>query len=176
LPHWQQSGATYFVTFRLADSLPFAVRIRLHELRSLNSHEAFSWIECYLNAGNGKCCLRDPTNAEVVATAMRHFDGIRYQLSTYVIMPNHVHAIVQPIPNNTLSSVVHGWKSYSAHVLRSKLCLSGVFWQEETFDRLIRNESELQRYHDYILANPFVAGLKRGNFLVGRGSAKWPVT
>jgi REP element-mobilizing transposase RayT len=175
LPHWQQAGSTYFVTFRLADSLPVAAKIRLRELQSLNSEEALPWIERFLDAGRGKCCLGDPANAEVVATSVKHFDGTRYHLGRYVVMPNHVHAIVQPILGNTLSSVVHGWKSYSAHVLRSKLRVSGAFWQEETFDRLIRNETELQRYHDYIQANPCVAGLKTGDFVAGQGLAEWPV-
>src|SRR3954470_19989097 len=87
LPHWHQPGATYFVTFRLADSLPASARDRLAEMRQLNPSEGFAWIERYLDAGSGACLLRDPANATLVGTALTHFDNQRYHLGAFVIMP-----------------------------------------------------------------------------------------
>jgi REP element-mobilizing transposase RayT len=176
LPHWQQPGATYFVTFRLADSLPAAVLDRLAEMRDLNKTESFGWIERYLDAGSGTCPLREPSNAAIIASALTHFDNHRYILSAFVVMPNHVHALVQPTAPETLTTVLHGWKSYTAHQLQRHAGLRGQIWQEESFDRIVRNEEELEKFHAYILANPSAANLPAGSYLTRQGGAAWPIT
>ena len=173
LPHWSLAGATYFVTFRLADALPAEVRTRLEEMRQLNDADAFNWIERYLDAGSGDCTLSLNAHAMIVATALRHFDNKRYALGAYVVMPNHVHALVQPFESFTLTSLVHSWKSYTAHKLQRHAGSRGRVWQEESFDRIVRNEEELIKSHEYILANPAAAHLRPGTFLVGEGSANW---
>src|SRR4051812_8027696 len=89
LPHWHQPNATYFVTFRLADSLPVEVRERFEELRRLNELEAFDWIERYLDAGNGSCLFKEQKYASIVASTLRYFDDQRYLLGAFVVMPNH---------------------------------------------------------------------------------------
>ncbi len=173
LPHWQQSGATYFVTFRLADSLPVEARERFEELRRLNSSDAFDWVERYLDAGNGSCAFSDPAHAMTVALALRYFDGMRYNLGAYVVMPNHVHALVQPTSSTTLTSITHSWKSYTAHELQRQNGITGSLWQEESFDRIVRDENELRKFDEYIFENPKAAHLKQGTFIVGKGSAGW---
>ncbi|MDP3073473.1 MAG: transposase [Opitutaceae bacterium] len=173
LPHWDQPGATYFLTFRLADSLPAAARARLAEMRDLNDAESFAWIERHLDAGAGSCVFAQPENAAMMAAALRHFDGTRYELGAYAVMPNHVHALVRPLGGETRAKVVHAWKSYSARELQRAGVQHGHVWQEEGFDRIVRDESELRRFHDYILANPTVARLPAGTFVIGTGKAKW---
>ena len=171
LPHWQQPGATYFVTFRLADSLPAEVCARLEEMRQLNKSDALAWIDRYLDAGTGRCLLRTPANAAVVAAALRHFDGQRYHLGYFVIMPNHVHALVTPVRPSTLSSILHSWKSYSANRLQRAIGSAGRIWQEESFDRLVRHEDELAKFRAYIQDNPASAHLGKDEFVLGTGTA-----
>lgn len=102
LPHQKQAGATYFVTFRLADSLPRAALERLAaELRESNAssgvmatadgieRERRRRIEAMLDDGGGACWLRRPELAELVKGAFRHFEGERYELHAWVVMPNH---------------------------------------------------------------------------------------
>ena len=173
LPHWQQPGATYFVTFRLADSLPAAVLERLEELQRLNPSDAFDWVERYLDAGVGNCILKNPDCAKTVETALRHFDGERLVLGSYAVMPNHVHVLVQPLGTATLRSVLHGWKSYTSHKINQQTGRDGRVWQAESFDRIVRDDVELRKFNEYILANPASANLSAGTFAVGQGSAAW---
>jgi REP element-mobilizing transposase RayT len=171
LPHRQQNGATYFVTFRLVDSLPMEARIRLGELRQLNDADGFAWMESYLDAGNGSSILSQSIHASLLETTLRHFDEIHYALGAFAIMPNHVHALVQPFVGESLTRLVHSWKSYTANRLQRSAGIKGHVWQEETFDRIVRDASELCRFHDYILANPARAHLRTGSFICGEGSA-----
>lgn len=169
-PRWQHVGTTHFVTLRLVDALPAAAKVRLADPRYRNTYETFSLIERHLDSGRGACLFRNPANADVVISAMRHFDGQRYHLGSFVIMPNHVHAVLQPLRPHTTATVVEDWKSYTAQILRLRLHLVGKLWHPETFERLICDEDELQRYHHYIRANPSVAGLKAGSFMIGHGA------
>jgi len=173
LPHWQQLDATYFVTFRLADSLPVAVREKFAEMQHLNASDAFDWIERYLDVGNGDCTLKDSRCAEFVEETLRYFDGTRYELGGFVVMPNHVHVLVQPISPATLSSVVHTWKSYASHEINRHLGRNGALWQKESFDRIVRDQMELQKFDEYIVANPTEARLTSNAYRIGRGLAAW---
>jgi REP element-mobilizing transposase RayT len=169
-PRWQQVGATHFVTFRLVDALSPAAKGRLADPRYRNTYETFLLSERHLDSGKGACLFRNPANAEVVISAMRHFDGVRYHLGGFVVMPNHVHAILQPLRPYTTAAIVEDWKSYTAHILRLKLHLAGKLWHAETFERLVCDDEELQKYHHYINTNPAAAGLKPGSFSIGRGA------
>jgi REP element-mobilizing transposase RayT len=179
LPHWEAEHAIYFVTFRLADSLPRAV-LRAYELerqsimaaalaagRELSPSEQkrlkklFSEkIESKLDAGGGRCYLAKPAVADVVVEALRHFDPARYRLHSWCVMPNHVHALFRPLADHKLAGVVHSWKSYSANKANLLLGLSGDFWQREYYDHLVRSEAEFYRIVGYILRNPEKAGLR----------------
>jgi REP element-mobilizing transposase RayT len=94
---------------------------------------------------------------------MRHFDGERYELGCYVVMPNHVHCIVRPTnpQSHTLESVTKSWKSHSGRKINDALGGVGELWQEESYDRIIRDEEHLRRTIQYIGRNPGYAGLKR---------------
>ncbi len=174
LPHWRQPGATYFVTFRLADSLPreklqqWEVErdtwLRDHppphsEADAREYHVQFTnRLEEWLDAGMGECLLGRPAIAELVAGALRHFDGDRYALGEFVVMPNHVHVLVTPLGAHDLSEIVHSWKSFTAHEINRRLDRSGAVWQKESFDHLVRNAQKLGDYAEYIRQNPAKVG------------------
>ena len=179
LPHLKREGAVYFVTFRLADSLPREIVEKLkHEReviiqqalaakRSLTWHEelqVFAWyseqVEAFLNAGAGECLLRQPNLAELVARAVNFFVGERYDLHAWVVMPNHVHAVVWPYPGHTLSRILHSWKSYTASEANKRLQRGGKhFWQKESYDHWIRDDIERVRLCAYVTNNPVKARL-----------------
>jgi REP element-mobilizing transposase RayT len=104
--------------------------------------------------------LQNSTIAEEVANALRYFDGNRYQLFAWCVMPNHVHVVARLFPGNTLATVLHSWKSFSAKHANRILGMPGVFWQREYYDHLIRNEGELERSIRYVSENPVKAQLK----------------
>ena len=185
LPHWQQPGATYFVTFRLADSLPALTLahwrhdrdewLRTHPrpwtpLLSAEYYRLFhESIETHLDKGLGSCTLAASDVAEIVERALRHFDGERYWLGSYAIMPNHVHVLVTLDGEESLSATLHSWKSFTAQRINDLLNRSGRFWQDESFDHIVRHEDELRAIEHYIAENPGNAGLEKG-FRVGVGA------
>jgi len=180
LPHVKREGASYFVTFRLADSLPKEVLVRLeaehsHRLRALEQAKALGEtssdkedaidrdarraLERYLDQGAGACHLRRPEIAALVANALTFFHQQRYLLHDWVVMPNHVHAIVWPMPNYTLSNILKSWKQFTSLRAKRQLGLKeGHFWQPESYDHWIRDD-EQARIARYIRNNPVRAGL-----------------
>jgi REP element-mobilizing transposase RayT len=178
LPHWEAGTATYFVTFRLADSLPqVALRRILFARKDIPSTAAQMGrtiyeperkrlvklharrIEQYLDAGVGACFLRNGAVAEIVADSLRQFHGRRYQLFAWCVMPNHVHVVFQALVGNKLPKILHSWKSFSAKRANQILHRSAEFWQREYYDRLIRDISEFHRAVQYVVDNPKRAGL-----------------
>ena len=178
LPHLKKEGATYFVTFRLADSLPANEVARLKEGRRtiieqaraakspLTWHEEeqlLAWYcdkgEALLDAGRGACWLSKADIAELVANAMKFFEGQRYELRGWVVMPNHVHAVVWPMLGHTLSEILHSWKSYTSKEANKRLNREGqTFWQKESFDHWVRDDNERSRLVAYVENNPVKAG------------------
>jgi REP element-mobilizing transposase RayT len=104
--------------------------------------------------------MRNPSVAAIVVNALRHFDGNRYQLFSWCVMPNHVHVVFQLMADETLERILHSWKSYSSKKANEFLARSGEFWQREYYDRLIRGEGEFQRAMRYIGENPKKARLE----------------
>lgn len=112
--------------------------------------------------------LASESVAQVVADTWHFWDSRRIDLIAYTIMPNHVHTIFELIGDepelgkvNSLRRHMHSVKSYSAHKANGLLGLSGEFWEEETYDRLVRNNDELRRIVGYVLNNPVKADLCR---------------
>ncbi|HUY28733.1 MAG TPA: transposase [Candidatus Binataceae bacterium] len=97
----------------------------------------------------------DPAERTIVADAIRHFIGVRYEIIAFVVMNDHVHSIVVPLSEFSVEGIVHAWKSFTAHAIRKGRTGSGPVWQREYFDRVIRDDRELQEKRLYILANPF---------------------
>ncbi len=177
LPHWRQHGATYFVTFRLADSLP---QVKLRELRQFKeewerkhppprsneerdelAREVMQRVERWLDQGIGACVLKSPEAAAHLVTAMHKNDDSLYELGCYVVMPNHVHAVVRPLQpaEYPLERILRDWKGGSSYEINLLLGRSRTLWQRESFDRIIRDEKRLYRVIQYIGRNPELAGL-----------------
>jgi putative transposase len=158
LPHFDHPDLIQSITFRLADALPASVieRLRQGETDDAQFREK---LEAYLNAGHGECILREPAHAQIVEDALLHFDGQRYRLLAWVIMPNHVHVLIETKNGHPLPEVIHSWKSYSAKALNNVMQRQGEVWQREYFDRYIRDNRHLLAVIDYIENNPVKAGL-----------------
>ena len=127
-------------------------------------------VEKYLDAGYGACHMKDPRVAQLVRDALLHFDGQRYDLLAWCVMPNHVHAVVEPRPGHDLSNILHSWKSFTSNQANQVLGRTGTFWQAESFDHLIRDAEDFDRALHYTLDNPKQAGLKDWQW-VGCGKA-----
>jgi putative DNA methylase len=164
LPHFDGGEIPQTITFRLHDSLPQSV---LDEWRSELSREARPAadmamrrrIESYLDQGYGSSYLKEPRIASLVQDALLHFDGVRYRLSAWVIMPNHVHLLITPNQSYTLSSILHSIKSYTASEANRLLVRQGRFWMKEYFDRYIRDAKHFSSASAYIENNPVKARL-----------------
>ncbi len=170
LPHWDPGNRPIHLVLRLFDSLPqHLLALWEQELKSIPDMDAQRRlrIESALDQSLGKCWLQQPNVAQIVADALAYFDGQRYSLRAWVIMPNHVHAMITPLAPATLSSIGHSWKSFTAKRVNKRLGLSGAFWQKENFDRVMRDQDEVLATKAYIEANPVAAGLCREN-------AEWP--
>jgi len=116
-------------------------------------------LEHYLDEGHGSCFLLRPRVAKLVQDALLHFDGRRYRLLAWVVMPNHVHALVEQLSGYLLADVVRSWKSFTARSANQLLGRSGRFWQRDYHDRYVRDEKHLAIALDYIHGNPVKAGL-----------------
>lgn len=164
LPHFDGGEIAQTITFRLADSLPKKLLAQWElELSHWNVREADierrKRIESYLDKGLGSVWMSQPEIARAVENAMLHFDGIRYKLPAWVVMPNHVHALLIPLEQFLLEDIVHSWKSFTANQANRILKRTGQFWQAEYFDRFIRNTKHYFAALDYIEQNPVKAGL-----------------
>jgi REP element-mobilizing transposase RayT len=152
------------VCIGLFDALPQHVLQRWREeLKHLPEKDGqLEWrkrIQDFLDSGYGSCFLRDDRLAEIVQNALMHFDGERYALHGWCVMPNHVHVLFTPEEGFKMSGIVHSWKSFTANQCNRLLGRTGSFWQKEPFDRWIRNERHYQNALGYIEDNPVKAGL-----------------
>ena len=182
LTHWSQVGATYFVTFRLADSIP---RERITEWKARREdwllqhpqpwdseteaayHKLFSSeIDRLMDAGSGSCALRDPTIRLRVEQSFSRFDGARYAMHhSSVVMPNHVHLLITPGERRPLQGIVRDWKCFTGREINGMLGSRGrPFWQKDYFDRLIRDWDHFFRVAGYIRRNPAKAKLRGHEF------------
>ena len=164
LPHWEAGEAPQSITFRLADSIPASVlaEIRREWLQlpvDKRSRGQARSIEVALDKGHGEMLLAVPAAAEIVQSTLLHFDGERYRLHAWCVMPTHVHALATPLGQTNLSAIVHSWKSWSALAINRALGRSGSVWLTEYFDRKIRSERHFEDVRHYIEQNPVKAGL-----------------
>ncbi|MBN1854909.1 MAG: transposase [Pirellulales bacterium] len=190
-PHWSQAGAVAYVTFRTRDSIPCEVlrrwdrernewlarrgypsdmhwsqRVPLlnHQERS-DFHRAFDRCrDDYLDSGHGRCLLRRPDLAEIVARSLLYFDGKRYRMGDFVVMPNHVHLLVAFATEESMQRQFAAWLHYSAFRIQQKIGERGHFWQQEPFDHLVRSLDQYEYLRDYIANNPKKAKLRPGEF------------
>jgi REP-associated tyrosine transposase len=184
LPHYQPPGATLFITFRLAGSLPGEVMLRLeaearqseNEIDGIVDLEArkeafysaqkrlFARLDGELDIGiHGPRWLSEPAIAHIVCEALHYRDGRVYTLEAYCVMPNHVHLVCTPLGREgiveSVSNIMHSLKGFTARQANLLLGREGAFWQHESYDHVIRDAEEHQRIVNYVMANPARAGL-----------------
>jgi type I restriction enzyme R subunit/putative DNA methylase len=171
LPHFDAPGTVQFVTFRLADSLPQSkLREIERELVEIPSGkidaERRKKVESWLDAGLGSCALKHPKVAVLMQETLLKWDGDRYRLLAWCIMPNHVHVLVET--KSELSKIVQSWKSFTGRWAMAKNAELGLgvpgtaFWMREYWDRFIRDEQHFEKVRAYIENNPLAAGLCAG--------------
>jgi REP-associated tyrosine transposase len=188
LPHWSQAGTITFITWRTWDSIPEKVlrdwqserdawlkrhnidsashdwRIKLAALDSKSVQEfkcllSDRWND-HLDACHGACVLRHPELSDIVAKSLRHFDQDRYDITDFVVMPNHVHVLVAFPTEEALLEQCESWKHFMATKINQSLRRRGRFWQQDGFDHLVRSAEQFEYYRRYIAENP-----KRANLL-----------
>jgi REP element-mobilizing transposase RayT len=187
LPHYQTSEGVYSVVFRLYGSLPKDVVLQMQdELRqqvnairkdSSTADQIASLYEKHFRkfdflldrSVSGSAWLSTEPVARIVSDALRYWDGIRFTLICYCIMPNHVHLIISlketadvrdsKDKKYILTDILHSIKRFSAHRANAYLKRKGIFWQHESYDHIIRDSEELRRSVEYVVNNPVEAGL-----------------
>ena len=155
LPHLDAPDLVQAVTFRLADALPGAIAERIRQQAKDDATLRRRLVAGQLDAGHGSCRLRGGEAASLVEEALLHDDGGRYRLLAWVIMPNHVHVIVE-LAGTPLARIVGAWKSVTARRLGG-----GRVWQPDYFDRYVRDDRHLVAARRYVEENPVKAGLGR---------------
>jgi len=161
LPHFDGGETPQFITFRLFDSMPQELLDKWRKLITDKSQEtAFrKKVERFLDSGYGSCYLSSPEVANMVRDSLIFHNGSKYELISWVIMPNHVHLLLKPLADVELSTIMHSVKSYTAHEANKILHRSGQFWQIESFDRYIRSSKHFDAVKRYIWNNPVKAKL-----------------
>lgn len=173
LPHIYISERTYFITFRLKDSLPYQKILELKSRPEFNytpqnktemyekDKKFFAKYDGLLNEGNfGKCYLRENKVAEIVISTIQFLNKKDYNLIAYCIMPNHVHLVFAlREQSKSVDKIMQSIKRYSAREINRLMKRSGSLWQAESYDHVVRNEDELYRIIKYVLTNPVKACL-----------------
>ena len=158
LPHWQLDGKSLFLTWHLHSSLPHNM---FPPPGALSAGQAFVWMDRYLDEARvGPTWLKREEVAGVVVQSIHlAAEQLGYcSLHAFVVMANHVHLLVTPLvsPSKLLQSV----KGYSAREANKLLDRTGgPFWQTESYDHWIRDDSEFERVRRYIENNPVRSGL-----------------
>ncbi len=182
VPHWRQDKTWTFLTWRLADSLP-ASQLRLwaqqrsaflkqhpfpHDQRTAEVYRRQfpQRLEKWLDSGAGSCLLGDRGLGMLVAESILHFDGERYQVHSFIVMPNHVHVLVSPFDGFTVAEIMRSWKGYSARRLNDACGNRGKVWADSYYDRLVRDQKHLQKVVGYIRRNGEKAKLSPRSYLL----------
>ena len=179
LPHWELDETIYHVCFRLNDAVPKQKQEEWRYERELLQNLAKSQnrelsdeerkrlqylysdkIEQYLDTGYGECLLQLPQVAQIVKQSLEFYNNVKYILHCWCIMPNHVHAAFKLLETGELPKVLHGWKSYTAHVINKLLGRSNALWQADYYNHIIRSGNEYYQQINYIWNNPDKAGLR----------------
>jgi putative transposase len=191
LPHWSQAGTVAFLTWRTWDSIPEAVLkewlaerdawLARHgidpqanwrkDLLNLDVASVLAFRQLisdrwndHLDACHGACVLRRPEISDVVERSLMHFDGERYDLTDFIVMPNHVHVLAAFSDEEAMLVQCESWKHFTAVKINRALGRKGRFWQQDGFDHLVRSLEQFEHYRDYIAENPRRAHLGRNEY------------
>ena len=185
-PHWSQAGAVVFITFRMHDSIPREVlnrweREKQEWLRPRGRTTAAHWSfvvptlpeeernafqktfnrcrEEFLDTCHGRCLLKQPELSKIVAESLLYFDGQRYRMGDFVVMPNHVHLLAVFPSAEMMKEQCDSWLHYTAFRINQAIGETGKLWQQEPFDHLVRSSKQYEYLRRYIADNPRKAGL-----------------
>jgi putative transposase len=193
LPHWSQAGTICFITWRTWDSMPRRVvelwkqeraewltrhgidpavaeipeRLAKLDLKLLHQFRSFisqRWND-HLDECHGECVLRRAEIAQEITQSLTHFDGDRYDLTDFVVMPNHVHVLAAFLDEEAMLAQCESWKHFTARKINRLLRRNDRFWQQDGFDHLVRSVEQFMHYRRYIAENPSRAHLKVGEFV-----------
>ncbi len=184
LPHINAYDRYQYITYRLADSLPYEIietmRLALLEYyENDRKKELTNRINNYIDNGYGSSILAHPLIGNMILKNWQHFSGKLYDLIEWVIMPNHVHLIIKEYKESDINVIIDKWKSYSSKQIiklsesitnnvdfyiykkesLNNLIKSKKIWQRNYWDHYIRSDEELYNTIDYIYQNPVKAGL-----------------
>ena len=161
LPHFDAPGVTQFVTFQLQDSFPVTHRAEFETiLKEPNDSVKRKKLEAWLDRGHGECWLRRRDVAELVEMVLLESNGNQYWMHAWVVMPNHVHLVVD-VWHVPLMKLINRWKGKSSRKANKLLDRSGAFWQEDYYDTLVRDETHSKRAMRYTEQNPVKAFLTK---------------
>lgn len=153
-------SAVLAATFQLLDAVPARRMYQLQQgIDPDDRRRLFNRVEPDLDRGLGCCWLREDRIAATVRESLLHDHGQRYKMHAWVIMPNHVHCLVEPLEGNTLGRILGGIKGFSANRINKLLQRSGGVWLANSFITRIRHEEHLDAAREYIHSNPVNAGL-----------------
>ena len=192
LPHWSQSGVVCFISFRTFDSMPSSEIERFHadrrhwlrchridpdfedwrsELEELSQTEQGEFYRTFskrwhasLDSGWGACLLARPELSKIVSDSMLFFDGNRYELTDFVVMPHHCHLLVAFEDGDQMLAQCENWKRYTARAINQMVGRTGKFWQQDGFDHLVRSVEQFEHFRRYIANNPVKANLSQTSF------------
>ena len=175
LPHWRQEGATYAITFRQKDSIPQEQLQALKRWRTIweeqhpeprtelewqrFAQEITSKTERWLDEGYGSCVFNEPRLSREMSKSLLYFQEQRHFTFCFVVMPNHVHVVMQPMNGYALEDCLQRIKQYVSLQVNDSLKRIGALWEEESYDRIVRDEEHLWNVVQYIGRNPKKAGL-----------------
>ena len=193
LPHWSQPGTVAFITFRASDSMPHQVVeewisqrdtwLRGHRINptdpawkarllTLDPRQQQDFEQRFmsrwhqeLDQCHGGCVLRESHLSALVAEALLFFDGDRYAMTDFVVMPNHVHLLAAFIDSETMLKQCQSWKRFTAKKINAALGRRGRFWQPDAYDHLVRSERQFEYFQHYIADNPRNANLKPDEYV-----------
>ncbi len=179
LPHVDVAGGLYFVTWCLADAVGKDFLSRMAALRRNlldQARERFGTVRAVdhrqieqqvrleifseMDRARGRCELKVQEIGQVVMEALLHFQDQRYHVESFCVMPNHVHVVFQPQPEWPWWKITGGWKSFTSKQANRILRRSGKFWQDDSYETLVRSAEHLERANRYVLRNPEKAGLQ----------------
>jgi putative transposase len=190
-PHWSQAGAVVFITFRTDDSIPRDVvegwdREKQEWLQQRGAGSGAHWSaivrdlsekdradfqktfnryrEVFLDTCHGRCLLKRPELSQIVADSLLRFDGERYRMGDFVVMPNHVHLLAVFATDRAMKDQCDSWLHYTAFRINQAIGAMGKFWQQEPFDHLVRSPEQYEYLRGYIADNPRKARLIPGEY------------
>lgn len=194
IPHWSQSGAVTFVTWRTKDSIPKKVLSqwicerekwceengiptreeeepvsrwlsKLPQQRQLEYHRRFSRSwNEELDKCHGECLLRNQALSKIVKESLLFSQGDTYQIDSFVVMPNHVHLLAAFKDADEMLPQIARWKRFTARKINEFTNRSGNFWQPDCFDHLVRSRRQWDRIDRYISDNPKKSRLKKQEY------------